>query len=163
MEAIALSESHHRFIIAGPVGDEEYHRALKHQLTDLSLEHKALFVGPIFGIAKAALLLESDLHILPSRNENFGNVVLEAAALGTPSIITDRCGVAEVAYPCSEIVQCDAQSLSRAISELSHNTAGLDKLREATSSVTEQNSWESAASIQIDIYQTCLEPSEPKA
>ncbi len=37
---------------------------------------------------------EADVFVLPSRNESFGMVAAEAAAAGTPVVLTDRCGVA---------------------------------------------------------------------
>lgn len=44
----------------------------------------------------AALLEESDLFCLPTRSEGFSTSLLEAAACGTPSLITDVGGVAEM-------------------------------------------------------------------
>ena len=70
--------------LAGPVGDEEISPCTETSAHGSQSRAQGPICGPIFGIAKAALLLESDLHILPSRNENFGNVVLEAAALRYP-------------------------------------------------------------------------------
>ena len=39
---------------------------------------------------------DADVFVLPSAHENFGMVAAEAAAAGTASVVSDRCGVAEV-------------------------------------------------------------------
>lgn len=44
----------------------------------------------------SALLLQSDLMCLPSRSEGFATTLLEAAACGTPSLVTNVGGVAEL-------------------------------------------------------------------
>ena len=54
------------------------------------------FVGPIYGSDKTALLRRADLLVLPSYNENFGNVVLEALALERPVAVTAEVGLAAV-------------------------------------------------------------------
>ncbi len=41
------------------------------------------------------LYREADVFVLPSAGESFGMVAAEAAAAGTPVVVTDRCGVAE--------------------------------------------------------------------
>ena len=47
------------------------------------------FIGPVFGKAKWPLYKEADLFILPTLSENFGIVVPEALASGTPVICTN--------------------------------------------------------------------------
>ena len=54
------------------------------------------FVGPIYGEDKASLLRHALLLVLPSYSENFGNVVLEAMALGCPVAVTPEVGAAEI-------------------------------------------------------------------
>jgi len=44
---------------------------------------------PPFDLYRAA-----DVFVLPSEGESFGMVAAEAAAVGTPVVVTDRCGVA---------------------------------------------------------------------
>ena len=45
--------------------------------------------GPPWDLYRAA-----DVFVLPSAGESFGMVAAEAAAVGTPVVVTDRCGVA---------------------------------------------------------------------
>jgi glycosyltransferase involved in cell wall biosynthesis len=47
-----------------------------------------------WGRDKAAAFADADVFALPSATENFGNAAAEAAALGVPVVVSDRCGVA---------------------------------------------------------------------
>jgi glycosyltransferase involved in cell wall biosynthesis len=55
---------------------------------------RVIFSGAIFDAEKWAAYRDADVFVLPSQNENFGNTAAEAAACGTPVVITENCGVA---------------------------------------------------------------------
>ena len=76
-----------RLTIAG--NDEENYRAT------LSSAENVRFAGPVSGAAKDELLRGAAALVLPSYSENFGNVVLEAMAVGTPVVVTPEVGLAE--------------------------------------------------------------------
>src|SRR5205814_1397365 len=73
--------------IAG--NDEENYRAT------LPPAENVRFAGPVSGAAKDALLRSAAALVLPSYSENFGNVVLEAMAAGTPVVVTPEVGLAD--------------------------------------------------------------------
>lgn len=54
------------------------------------------WVGRLSREDTAALLLQSDLFCLPSRSEGFSTTLLEAAACGCPSLVTDVGGAREL-------------------------------------------------------------------
>jgi glycosyltransferase involved in cell wall biosynthesis len=76
--------------IAG--NDEE---GLRTGLERLAQDGNVVFLGAVHGSDKAALLHRTAALVLPSRSENFGNVVLEAWAAGRPVVVTPEVGLAE--------------------------------------------------------------------
>jgi glycosyltransferase involved in cell wall biosynthesis len=58
------------------------------------LESQVVRTGFVAGEEKQLLLQGADLLVLPSRHENFGLVVLEALAAGTPVLVSDRVALA---------------------------------------------------------------------
>ncbi len=73
-----------KLFIAG--ADEGEEQNLRSQIERLGLVQKAFLVGAISGQDKIDFLANADLFALPSHNENFGNVYLEALASGTPIV-----------------------------------------------------------------------------
>ena len=63
-----------------------YGDQLKKQVASLGLEQKVTFTGAVVGDEKQRLFAGAGFSILPSHTENFGNVVIESLAQGTPVI-----------------------------------------------------------------------------
>lgn len=63
-----------------------YGEQLKKQAAELGLSEKVEFLGLVEGEAKQELYAGAYFSILPSHTENFGNVVIESLAQGTPVI-----------------------------------------------------------------------------
>jgi len=74
--------------IAGNSDPENYILELKSLVAKLKLEDSIKFVGQKTGEEKIKTYLTSDLFILPSHNENFSNVVVEALLCECPVITT---------------------------------------------------------------------------
>lgn len=90
IEAVAqLKEEMEGYVvkIAGP-GEEAYINELKGLAERLGVGDRVEFVGSVFGDAKFDLYRNADLFVLPTHSENFGIVVTEALACGTPVITT---------------------------------------------------------------------------
>ncbi|MEM0987637.1 MAG: glycosyltransferase [Pseudomonadota bacterium] len=61
------------------------------ELKDFCREHDmtdAIFTGPLYGDEKLQAYIDADVHIHSSPDENFGQVIAEAMAAGTPVICT---------------------------------------------------------------------------
>jgi glycosyltransferase involved in cell wall biosynthesis len=75
--------------------DEEGLRpGLERLAREAGVADRVSFLGPVHGADKAALLHRTAALVLPSRSENFGNVVLEAWAAGRPVVVTPEVGLA---------------------------------------------------------------------
>lgn len=101
-----------RLIIAG--NDEEHYTAA------LPGSDRVTFIGTVSGAKKQELLRSVTMLVLPSLNENFGNVVLEAMAAGTPVIITPGVGLAPDVERAGAglVVANEPATLAAAINEL---------------------------------------------
>lgn len=71
-------------------GESSYMAALTAQVHSLGLSKRVQFHGHVEGHGKSVAYRSADVFVLPSYSENFGIVVAEALAHGTPVITTDR-------------------------------------------------------------------------
>ncbi len=76
-----------RLDIAGS-GEESYIGKLKQLVKELGLEDVVTFLGPVYGTAKWELIRQADVVVLPTYSENYGLIVAEALASGTPVLTT---------------------------------------------------------------------------
>ncbi len=79
---------------ASPEGD--WTARLKQQVADLGLADCVKFLGPIPPAELKWPLSASDVFVLPSSNEGWANVILEAMACGVPVVASDVGGNGEV-------------------------------------------------------------------
>jgi glycosyltransferase involved in cell wall biosynthesis len=73
--------------IAGS-GDAAYTETLKQMVRDLGIEDKVEWLGWVDRSTKFDILMNADLFVLASLNENFANVVLESLHMGTPVMVS---------------------------------------------------------------------------
>jgi glycosyltransferase involved in cell wall biosynthesis len=91
---LARDFSDARLVIAGP--DDGYLPALQSLVNDLKLQEKVIFTGPVYGEQKLATYVDADVYALTSSYEVFGISIFESLACGTPVVVTDRCGIADI-------------------------------------------------------------------
>lgn len=90
IEAVSILKEElngYKFYIAGPK-ENNYYDEMVQLAKEYSVHNIVEFIGPVFGDAKLKLLHEADVFVLPTYTENFGIVVAEALACGTPVITT---------------------------------------------------------------------------
>ena len=115
-----VGEREVRLVFAGP--DEQGMEAkLKKLAKELKVADRVLFRGAVFESEKWAAYQDADVFVLPSQNENFGNTAAEAAAVGTPVIVTESCGVAPLLAEGGEVIPHDEGALTKALGELLRN------------------------------------------
>ena len=83
-----------RLLIVGP-DSHGYLETVKALVRSEDTGCATLFLGPVYGSDKAALFAASDCLVLPSLNENFGNVVVEGMQFGLPVVISDNVYIAD--------------------------------------------------------------------
>lgn len=108
-----------QLLIAG--NDERGYRvALEALAAQHGVASRVRFLGPVYGPAKERLFHTASLMILPSYSENFGNVVLEAWAMGCPVAVTQEVGLASVVQETGAgvVVPGEPHLLGAALSEL---------------------------------------------
>jgi glycosyltransferase involved in cell wall biosynthesis len=140
-----LEETSARLVFAGP--DED---GMKTQLTrmagQLGIAGQIQFCGPLFGEAKWAAYRDADVFVLPSQNENFGNTAAEAAAAGTPVIVTQACGIAPLLEGVAGlVVPHEEAAISRALKRLLSEPGLHAQLSKGCREVTSRLGWEEPA------------------
>lgn len=80
--------------IAGD-GEPDYCARLKDLAASLGLSGRITWTGFISAEGKQDLFMNSGVMILLSKNENFGNSVIESLAFGVPVLVSDQVGAGE--------------------------------------------------------------------
>lgn len=144
-----------KLVIVGP--DTGYLSSLKQLVADLEISHQVLFTGPLYGQEKLQAYVDADVYALPSSYEIFGITLLEALACGTPLVITDRCGLADIiSGQAGLVVPYDKDQLRDALLHmLSDDQMRLRFGERGKLLVGEQFNWENIAEQFEHVYQTC--------
>lgn len=109
-------------IIAGE-GDDNYIEELKTLARNKGVETIVNFIGSIYGDKKWHLYQDADIFILPTHSENFGIVVAESLACGTPVITTDGTPWNElVSYKCGWYTHVGTEATIEALRAAIHTT-----------------------------------------
>ena len=131
-----------KLLIAGHNEGEENN--LKRQIIRLGLQDTVFLIGAISGQDKIDFLANADLFVLPSHNENFGNVYLESLAVGTPIIASTNTPWSEVEVEgCGRWVPNTVDDTSNAILELLNK--GKKSMRDNTIKYAQKYDWKNVA------------------
>lgn len=72
--------------IIGPIEDASYASFLRNLIAELAIDCRVSIEEPLYGEQKLRALRSASVLVLSSKQENFGNVIVEALAQGTPCI-----------------------------------------------------------------------------
>lgn len=139
--------------IAGS-GDSGYEASLKAKVEALGVGVSVEFMGAVHGAAKAQLLLESQLYLQPSQQENFGLSVAEALAHGLPALTTHAMPWAQLeALRCGWSVPADAASVTTALrSALSLSAEELSEMGHRARKLASAYAWSETARATRALY-----------
>lgn len=87
MKILRAASRSYQLLIAGP-GEDRYIAELKSLAEELGVADEVQFLGMVSGVEKTSLYQTADVFVLPTHQENFGLVLPEAMACGTPVITT---------------------------------------------------------------------------
>ena len=114
-----LSDKYHNSVLLIAGDDESEKVNLEEQIKILELENRVFLIGSISGQDKIDFLANADLFVLPSNNENFGNVYAESLASGTPIIASTNTPWQEIEqYNCGKWVNNTIEDTRKAIEEI---------------------------------------------
>jgi glycosyltransferase involved in cell wall biosynthesis len=108
-----------KIILAGS-GDPEYIDRLKSLSRELGVDGRVHFVGQVTGEAKLSLYRNADAFVLPTSQENFGLVLIEAMACGVPIVTTKGVDIwSDVeSSGAARIIEQDASAIASTIENL---------------------------------------------
>ena len=131
------------------------HGNLREELEELArqLDVPCSFTGPLDKTGIRNLLRNSDLFVLPSRNEGMSNSILEAMACGLPVITTDTGGSSELIAGNGTIVPIgDIETLQQAVLKYRDNREVLKKAGEKSRQKAMNMSWTATAESYLKLY-----------
>jgi glycosyltransferase involved in cell wall biosynthesis len=152
-----LASNDPQLVFAGP--DESGMKARLSQMAQwLGISTRVLFCGPLFDAAKWEAYADADVFVLPSQNENFGNTAAEAAAVGTPVVVTEGCGIAPLlAGVAALVVPHDVSALSRALERVLTEPDLPAQLSAGCKQVTSRLGWEEPAQEMESLYRKLVD------
>jgi len=145
-----------RLIFAGP--DESGMEArLKNIARELKVDSRVIFSGAVFEEEKWTAYLDANVFVLPSQNENFGNTAAEAAAVGTPVIVTENCGVAPLLADGGIVIPHEEGALVKALGELLQDEAWRERLGRQATAAAGKIGWEEPVRETESLYRKLAE------
>jgi glycosyltransferase involved in cell wall biosynthesis len=150
----ALPRPDAHLVLAGPEDRRGYRRRLEAVAAASGVSARVLFTGALYDEEKAAALRAADVFVLPSLSENFGVAAAEAMACGTPVVVTDRCGIADlVAGQGGLVASADADALRDAITRALTDAELTARFRQQGPAIATALSWHGPAQQMEALYE----------
>jgi glycosyltransferase involved in cell wall biosynthesis len=135
-----------RLVIAGPEGESGYRAKLKQQVEMSGLGDRVLFTGALYDQEKRQALVDTDVFALPSRYENFANVVAESMACGIPAIVSRSCGISSlVEGRAGLVIPVEKGALAAAVRQMLSDREMYKRFQAGCRGVIEQLGWDRLA------------------
>ncbi|MCF8565737.1 glycosyltransferase family 4 protein [Alicyclobacillus tolerans] len=153
---ILSEQTNVKFVIVGTGPVEAELRDLAHRS---GLGHKVHFTGFISDEERNHLFNIADLAVFPSLYEPFGIVALEAIAAGTPVVVSDIGGLADVVEHGRnglKVYAGDASSLATQVTSLLRNPEWAKALSHTAMEQLKKYDWNRIAFDTLAVYQRVL-------
>jgi glycosyltransferase involved in cell wall biosynthesis len=147
-----MGDTDSMLVFAGP-DDGGLQQRLAAEASSLGLSARVKFPGPLFGQEKWAAYRDADVFVLPSQNENFGNTAAESIAAGTPVIVTEQCGIAQLLKDAAGVVvPHDVNALATALEKVLGDSQYHADLTAGCAQVTTRLGWEEPVLQMENVY-----------
>ena len=159
VKAIALVKESLPKICLHIVGEGSKLGEIKRLISNLGIEKNVILHGFITEKEKNNLYLRCDTVIVPSRNEPFGIIVLEAMLAGKPLIVSNRGALPElVKHNCNGlIVKLKQGAFAKAILTLTNDKNLTTRMSEANKLAAKLYDWKRIADDYICMYRTFID------
>lgn len=143
-------------VFAGPDGGML--DSLKILTLERGLINRIHFIGYVSGRDKVDAYRAAQLLVIPSRQEAMSIVVLEAGIVGTPVLLTNRCGFDEVAkVGGGEVVAATSVALADALNTMLIDSSALKVMGEVLQNHVRQNfTWDIIVCCFQNLYQRII-------
>jgi len=150
-----------RLILVGPILEPAYEARLRALIATLRIEASVLIAGPLYDEEQRAALALSDVFVLPSLNESFGNAAAEAVAAGVPVLLTETCGIAPLINERAGLsVPLGVENLALGLRTMINDPARRDQLVARRAEVIRELSWEEPIRQTEELYLSIIERSK---
>lgn len=141
--------------IVGPSESQSYLNYLRQLSRQLGIEKQIYFITALYNGDKIAAFADSDLFVLVSINENWGNTVMEAVAAGVPVLVTRTCGVAEIIEGrAGLVVERNAGAIRTGLEHLLNDTNLYRQFKARLPALASELSWDKPVSQMADLFQS---------
>ncbi|HMP80953.1 MAG TPA: glycosyltransferase [Pirellulaceae bacterium] len=146
-------------LVAGP-GEPKYIAQLQAEAERLGIADDVLWLGMVRDPVKTALYRAADVFVLPTQQENFGIVLVEAMAAGLPVITTRGTDIyREIEEGGALIVGLSADSLSSSLTRLRNNSAEREERgRRGATMVRQWLDYPRVLEQQMQLYRRSMKP-----
>ena len=142
------------------VGDGDALSDYKKLAKDLKIERNVVFTGSLYGQKLNQMFKQSNVFVLPSLNESFGKVLIEAMAHGTPVIGTNVGGIPDVVTHGKEgflVPPGDTAQLAKSIIRILENNSLANSLGKAGFEKVKANYlWSKQVSATNEVFEKLL-------
>ncbi|NLG05992.1 MAG: glycosyltransferase [Clostridia bacterium] len=141
-------------VLIGP--DDGNLKSTLNLIREKGITDNVMYLGPVFGKEKLLAYFDADIYVLPSVYETFPVTVLEAMACGTPTIVTDRCGIAKTMGQYVSVAKYEKGDLSAMILGMLDNYAtAKERAYLGQMKVMEYYGWDHIAKQYEQVYESC--------